>query len=97
MAESHQQSQSVVDKAALAGTSLTTIATSVERIDEMSAHIATAAEQQNSVAENMNSNISQINEMAMQNAATIEQTTVAGQELARTACDLQTLVEKFQI
>ncbi len=97
MSESHQQSQSVVDKAALAGTSLTTIATSVEKIDEMSAHIATAAEQQNTVTENMNSNISRINEMAMQNAATIEQTTVAGQEIARTASDLQALVERFQI
>ncbi|MCP3688259.1 MAG: methyl-accepting chemotaxis protein [Gammaproteobacteria bacterium] len=97
MTESHKQSQTVVDKAALAGTSLTTIATSVEKIDQMSAQIATAAEQQSAVAENMNNNISHINDMAMQNAASIEQTTVAGQEIARTAGDLQVLVEKFQV
>lgn len=97
MAESREKSHSVVDQAALAGTSLSTIASSVEKIDTMSTHIATAAEQQNTVAKNMDNNVNQINQMAMQNAAGIEQTTVAGQELSKIAEELQGLVEQFQV
>ena len=97
MTESREQSHSVVEKATLAGSSLSTIAASVEKIDNMSTQIATAAEQQHVVAKNMDSNINHINDMAMQNAASIEQTTVAGQELARISADLQKLVDQFQV
>ncbi len=97
MIESRDQSKTVAEKASLAGSSLVTISTSVERIDTMSTQIASAAEEQNAVAENMNNNISHINEMAIQNAISVEQTTNAGKDLARLAADLQVLVEKFQV
>jgi len=41
-----------------------TVVVSVSRIDDMSAHIATAAEEQSAVAETMNSNIDHVNTMA---------------------------------
>ncbi len=97
MIESCEESHSVVEKAKLANSTLTTIADSVERIDEMSTQIATAAEEQNAVSENMNKNINHINEMAIENVASIEQTTVAGEEIAKAAHELQMLIEKFQI
>ncbi len=45
----------------------------------------------------MDNSISQINNLAMQNAASIEQTSVAGQEIASNAADLEGLVEQFRI
>ncbi len=97
MAESRERSHSVVDTASLAGSSLNSIAGSVERIDVMSTQIATATEEQNAVAKNLDDNISHINQIAMQNASSIEQTTVAGQELANVAAELKTLVEQFKV
>lgn len=97
MTESQKQSHSVVEKAALAGSTLTAITVSVERIDTMNSQIEAAAEHQTIVAKSMDSNIHQINDLAMQNAASIEQTTVAGQELARVAFELRGLVEQFQV
>jgi len=86
----------VVDKAKLAGSSLGIIAVSVSQIDDMSSQIASAAEQQNAVAENMNNNIKQINVKAIDNAASVQQVSLAGKELARLAADLQGLVGQFQ-
>ncbi len=97
MNQSRELAKSVVDQAALAGSSLTTIAESVSRIDEMSTQIATAAEEQNAVAEDMNRNIVQIHDMATQNASGAHQTSLAGQDLARMASELQRLVGQFRV
>lgn len=97
MNKSREQARSVVDQAALAGSSLTTIAESVSQIDEMSTHIATAAEEQNAVAEDMDRNIVRINDMATENASGAEQTSQSGQNLARMASELQGLVGQFQV
>lgn len=97
MQASQEQTQTVVDNATLAGTSLNTIASSVAQIDEKSTQIASAAEQQNAVAENMKDNIGRVSEVAMHNAASIEQTTVAGQEIAHIAEELRGLVEQFKV
>ncbi|MCP3870639.1 MAG: methyl-accepting chemotaxis protein [Gammaproteobacteria bacterium] len=97
MNESREQAKSVVEQATLAGASLITIAGSVSQIDEMSTQIATAAEEQNSVAEEMNQNIFRINDMAVQNASGAQQISQAGQELARMATELQELVGMFKL
>jgi len=97
MEGSKEQSHSAVNKATTAGSSLNTITTSISKIDDMSSRIATAAEEQNAVAKNLDANIGHINEIAMQNAASIEQTTVAGQEIASRAAQLQSLVEQFRV
>jgi methyl-accepting chemotaxis protein len=97
MSQSREQARSVVDQATLAGSSLTTIAESVSQIDQMSAQIATAAEEQNAVADEMNRNIVRISDMATQNASGAVQTSQAGQDLARMASELQGLVRQFQV
>ncbi len=97
MSQSREQARTVVDQATLAGSSLTTIAKSVSQIDEMSAQIATAAEEQSVVVEDMNRNIVRISDMATQNASSAGQTSQAGQDLARMASELQGLVKQFQV
>ena len=97
MSQSREQAKSVVEQATLAGSSLTTIAESVSQIDEMSTQIATAAEEQNAVAEDMNRNIVRISDMATQNASGAQQTSQAGQELARMSSQLQGLVAQFRV
>ncbi|WP_177419908.1 methyl-accepting chemotaxis protein [endosymbiont of Lamellibrachia barhami] len=97
MTQSREHARSVVDQAELAGSSLTVIAESVSQIDQMSAQIATAAEEQSAVAEDMNRNIVRISDMANQNATGAEQTSQAGQELAHMAATLQGLVGKFRV
>ena len=97
MNQSRELAGAVVEQATLAGTSLTTISSSVSEIDNMSTQIATATEQQNAVAENMKNNIDNINNMAIDNATSTQQTSEAGQDLARMASELQSLVEQFHI
>ena len=97
MHQSREQARSVVDQATLAGSSLATIAQSASQIDVMSTQIATAAEEQSAVAEDMNRNIVRISDMATQNATGAEQTSRAGQDLARMASELQGLVGQFRV
>jgi len=97
MTQSREQSNTVVEKAKLAGSSLNTIATSVAQIDDMSTQIATAAEEQNAVAESMNNNIKQIRDMAVDNSASVHQTTQTGGNLARLAAELQGLIDEFRV
>lgn len=96
MASSREQARAVVEKATLAGQSLQTIETSVAQIDDMSAQIATAAEEQTAVAEDMNQNIIRISDMATQNATGAEQTAQAGAELSAMSVELKNLVAKFK-
>ncbi|PLX59828.1 methyl-accepting chemotaxis protein [Sedimenticola selenatireducens] len=97
MNQSREQARSVVDQSSLARSSLTTIVDSVSKIDEMSSQIATAAEEQSTVTEDMNRNIVRINDMATQNALCANQTSQAGQALARMAAELQGLVGQFRV
>ncbi len=97
MEQSREKTHAVVDQAALAGTSLTTIAESVSRIDVMSGHIAAATQEQSTVAENMESNVARISEMAKHNAQTVEQTYQAGSELTHIAAELKSMVDKFKV
>ncbi len=95
MNQNLEQTRTVVEKATLAGASLTTIATSVAQIDDMSTQIATAAEQQTAVAENMNNSIDHISDMAATTATSAKQTSQTGLDLAQIATDLQGLVDQF--
>ena len=63
----------------------------------MSTQIASSAEEQSVVANKIVSSISFINDMSQQNAASVEEVTVAGQELARLASKLQGLVDQFHL
>lgn len=97
MSQSREQAKSVVDQSSLASSSLTTIVESVSQIDQMSSQIATAAEEQSSVAEDMNRNLVRLSDMGKQNASGAHQTSQAGQELARMASSLQGLIGQFRV
>ena len=63
----------------------------------MNIHIATASEQQNSVASEMNRNIVNISQVSEQTASGSVLTTIAANELAQLANQLQQLIIQFKI
>lgn len=97
MNKSNDRSQECVEKAASAGTSLTSITSSVNQINEMNLQIATAAEEQTSVAEEINRNVLQINALVEGTASGARQTSSASAELTSLASQLQSLVGQFKI
>jgi methyl-accepting chemotaxis protein len=73
------------------------IARAVASINDMNTQIASAAEQQSAVAEEVNRNVSNISQGSAQSAQGTEQTAFASMELSRLAADLQTLVARFKV
>ncbi len=97
MAKSLEQTKLAVDYASQSGEALQTIAQAVNEINQMSTQIASAAEEQSSVSEEINRNIVSINDMSNQTAEGASQTSIASEELARMASDLQGLVAQFKV
>ncbi len=97
MEQGRSKAQVSVQQAAKAGTSLDNIAAAAGAISDMNAQIASAAEEQGAVAEEINRNISNISQIANQTASGAEQNAAAGAELARLAVRLQGLVGKFKV
>lgn len=91
-----EQASASVSQAESAGSSLGLIAERVMTIRDMNTHIASAAEQQSAVAEEINRNINQIAQIAEENASSTSQTTETSQSLAELSNDLQTLVNQFK-
>jgi methyl-accepting chemotaxis protein len=97
MNQSNDRSQVCVEKAASAGASLTSITHSVNQINEMNLQIATAAEEQTAVAEEINRNVLQINTLVEGTASGARQTSSSSVELTKLASQLQSLVGQFKI
>jgi len=96
MEKSREQAQAGVEQAAEAGTSLDTIKSSVDLINDMNSQIASAAEEQSAVAEEINKNINNISHVAEQSAEAAQQNSAASEELARLAEELQNVVSRFK-
>lgn len=92
-----QNALSTVEKAREAGDALDLIKSSVDQITAMNVQIATAAEQQSLVTEEINSNISSISEISNQTAVGAEQSSAATQELAQLAELLHHEIEHYQV
>jgi methyl-accepting chemotaxis protein len=97
MEQSREQARAAVDQATLAGESLATIADAVARIDDMSTQIASAAEEQGVVADEVNRNIVRISDMAGHAAEGAQQTASASRDLELLADELMTIVTQFKI
>ncbi len=97
MQRGREQAQVSVEQAAQAGTALNSIARAVGTINDMNAQIASAAEEQSVVAEEINRNIVAISRVAEQTTQRAKQTTVGSGELAGLAAQLQQLVGRFRI
>ena len=97
MAQSRSMAGDTVEAARHAGTALTRIDEAVSRIQQMNQQIATASEEQSSVAEEINRSISNIRDIAEQSAAASEETSAASVDLARLGSDLQLQVSRFKV
>lgn len=97
MLQGQDMANESVTQAESAGDSLNVISERVMAIRDMNTHIATAAEEQSAVAEDINRNISQIALIADENATSTSQTTETSQSLTELASDLQRLVNQFKV
>jgi len=96
MDSSRNQAQNGVEKISIAGDALGTIVNGIIHINDMNTQIASTAEEQSAVAEEINQNvakISLISETATTNAA---QTQKASEELSCLSVDLHQLVLQFK-
>lgn len=97
MDESRTRAEDSVSQAARAGTSLEAITSAVSLIKDMNTQIATAAEEQSAVAEEINRNVVNISDIVDRTAEGAGQTSVASEQLARLAGELQQLVNQFKV
>lgn len=96
MTQSRDRAGSTVDKAQDAGSALTSITHAVEAILSMNTQIATAAEEQTSVSEEINRNVVNIQTISEQTAAGATQTSASSVELAHLGEQLQEMVGQFK-
>ncbi len=97
MDESRKQMDESMHKATEAGAVLEAVLSAVTRITDMNHQIASAAEQQSAVTEELNHNILTISDVADQNACTSNQTAQASTELAETAVKLKEMINVFKL
>jgi methyl-accepting chemotaxis protein len=97
MGEGQKRAHSTAERAGEADGSLKAITAAVGRINEMNAQIASAAEEQTAVAEEINRNIVNISQAVNDTTQGAQHTAQASDELARLAADLQNRVGQFKI
>ena len=97
MVEGKRQAQMSVEQAAKAGASLETITKVVTQISDMNTQIASAAEEQSAVAEEINRNIVSISQIAQQTSLDSQQVASSNENFARLAVQLETLVRHFKV
>jgi len=97
MNKSKKKAQQAVSQASEADSSLVNIATSVSTINEMNTQIATAATEQSMVAEDINRNVTTINDISESSANNAQQIAQSSNNLSEVASHLQNLVGGFKI
>jgi len=97
MDEGRNKAQAGVEQAARAGESLESIAQGVATISDMNAQIASAAEEQTAVAEDVNRNVVAISQIADQSSERGTHATSSSAEVARQAERLRTLTARFKV
>jgi methyl-accepting chemotaxis protein len=97
MNASQSRATETVDHANEAGNALNSIAGSVERINDMNLQIASAAEEQSSVAEEINQNVVKIADIAQETSGSMQQIATSSEDLARLSTRLDQLVGSFKV
>ena len=97
MEASHERAQQTVEQAANAGSSLQAITDAVATINQMNLQIASAAEEQSSVSEEINRNVLNINAVAETSAERVQRSAEATDELNQLAGHLKELVGRFRV
>lgn len=86
-----------LNSARTTGETIREIAGAVGNISQYNSQIATAAEEQTSVAEDINQNVTQIRDVSDQSASAAEQISASSNELARLGEDLRSQVARFRL
>ncbi|MBF0674253.1 methyl-accepting chemotaxis protein [Pseudomonas sp.] len=97
MEGAQSQARSGADFVARAADSLSAIANEVTLINDMNAQVATAAEEQSAVAEEINRNIISISQSADTTSTEATQNSQISEELVRLAAELNRLVARFKL
>ncbi|WP_347904851.1 methyl-accepting chemotaxis protein [Pseudomonas purpurea] len=97
MQQSNDRARSTLEVAKAAGTALEEIASAFTLINERNIVIASASEEQAAVAREVDRNLMNIRDLALQTSAGANQTSAASQELSRLAIDLNTMVARFSV
>ncbi|MGV8917969.1 MAG: methyl-accepting chemotaxis protein [Pseudomonas sp.] len=97
MRESESMSLSSVTLAREAGDVLSEIRQSVSLIQSMNSLIATAADQQTQVSEQISHNLARVRDIADESAESSARTATASLELSRLGGDLSVLVQRFRV
>lgn len=97
MQKSHEHAQHSVEQAVQAGTSLKAITEMVSNISQMNLQIATAAEQQSSVSEEINRNIIVIGQVAEETSSGVHSAMQASDSVSGITTRLQSMVSQFKL
>jgi methyl-accepting chemotaxis protein len=97
MQSSRELTDRTVELGQNTGTSLATIAQMVSNMQAMNQQIATAAEQQASVANEISHGVVRVRDISDQTATASEQTAAASHELARLGATLQAQIRRFKL
>ncbi|WP_044873002.1 methyl-accepting chemotaxis protein [Pseudomonas sp. LFM046] len=97
MQNSMVRAQSTLQVAQAAGEALEDITRAITEINERNLVIASASEQQAQVAREVDRNLVNIRDLAVQTSAGADQTSASSQELSRLAVDLNGLVTRFRV
>ncbi len=96
MDSSRNQAQVSVEKISAAGDALVTIVDGISLINDMNTQIASAAEEQSAVSEEINQNVVKISQISEASATSAAQTQNASEELAQLSVGLEGLVSQFK-
>jgi methyl-accepting chemotaxis protein len=97
MTNSHQVTETTVQKSALVTEALDRIAAGISTIVDMSQQIAQAAEEQSAVTRDVNTSVAQIGELGLATAQNARGTLESSQEMSQRTASLQRLVEAFRV
>jgi len=97
MNESQAEARDTVSKSQTTGNALDSILETITHINDMNAQVSTAVNEQAVVAEEINNNITAINDSAEITASGANQSSIASQSLADSAKNLQDIVSGFKI
>jgi len=97
MQQSNSRARSTLELAKSAGAALEEIASAFTLINERNLVIASASEEQAAVAREVDRNLMNIRDLAMQTSAGANQTSAASQELSKLAVDLNGMVARFSV
>ncbi|MFJ3483707.1 methyl-accepting chemotaxis protein [Pseudomonas sp. NPDC090202] len=97
MQGSNGRARSTLELAQSAGVALDEIAAAITLITERNVVIASASEQQAQVAREVDRNLTNIRDLALQSSTGANQTSAASQDLSRLATDLNGMVAAFSV